>query len=284
MQIPFFTSKDSKLFCNTPLHFTLTNRYNGISSQPYDSLNIAYHVNDKQSNVLQNRAYIMQKYYKDKTILYLNQIHSNTIFTTKHANTHIDSIPYSYNLGQIEKNEIYRSNIQQHKQYNETLIGNGDGIICDTSNVVLMSMVADCNPILIYSPTKQIFAILHAGRLGVCQKILTHALILLKSNYGIDICDILVFIGASIRKCCYVIGKDLAMQITNEFGTNHVLYENNQYRLDMIGLLCDELSACGIKPLQVEIHDCCTCCNEAYFSYRREGLTGRFGLFASLNY
>lgn len=284
MQIPFFTSKDSKLFCNTPLHFTLTNRYNGISSQPYDSLNIAYHVNDKQSNVLQNRAYIMQKYYKDKTLLYLNQIHSNTIFTTKHANTHIDSIPYSYNLGQIEKNEIYRSNIQQHKQYNEAFIGNGDGIICDNSNVVLMSMVADCNPILIYSPTKQIFAVLHAGRLGVCHKILTHALILLKSNYGVDICDILVFIGASIRKCCYIIGKDLAMQITNEFGTNHVLYENSQYRLDMIGLLCDELSACGIKSFQVEIHDCCTCCNEAYFSYRREGLTGRFGLFASLNY
>lgn len=327
MQASFFTSKDSKLFCNTPLHFTLTNRYNGISLPPYDSLNLAYHVNDIQSNVLQNRAYIMQKYYKDKTLLYLNQIHSNIIFTTKYVskhtesnshnlqhskeanieskkdflsisqectickdfskacknNEHIESISHSFNLKHTKKHKVCKSHIQKYKYYSEALVGQGDGMICDNPNLVLMSMVADCNPILVYSPIKNVFALLHAGRIGVCQKILTHAILLLKSNYGVDLCDILVFIGASIRKCCYIIGKDLAMQIINEFGAKHVIYDGNQYRLDMIGLLRDELSELGVTYSQVEIHDCCTCCNEAYFSYRREGLTGRFGLFASLN-
>lgn len=314
MQTKFFTSKDSKLFCNTPLHFILTNRYNGVSLPPYDSLNLAYHVNDTQGNVLQNRAYIMQKYYKNKTLLYLNQIHSNIIFTTQYTNTKsnnsnfnrseisgleskkdfyaiskikhdkfLESISYSYDLECIKKHETTKSNIQQYAQYNEALIGQGDGIICNDSNMVLMSMVADCNPILIYSQKQHVFSLLHAGRIGVCNKILTHAIKLFKSNYGVELCDILVFIGASIRKCCYVIGRDLAMKIIDKFGANHVLYKDNEYRLDMIGLLCDELSECGIKEFQVEIYDCCTCCNKDYFSYRRDGLTGRFGLFASLD-
>lgn len=290
----FFTSKDSKLFCNTKLHFVLTNRHDGVSLPPYDSLNLAYHVGDLQENVGQNRANIMQKYYKNKTLLYLNQIHSNTIFTINHANKHIDSMPHSYNLVQTKSLLPCRLKSQRYLQYSEVLVGQGDGIICNDLDLVLMSMVADCNPILVYSPLKRVFALLHAGRLGVCKKILTHAIILLKRYYAVDLCDILVFMGASIRKCCYVIGRDLAMQIINDFGARHVICGDN-YRLDMIGLLLDELSECGISSSQVEIHGGCTCCDESYFSYRRSvsssrnltddqyGLTGRFALFASLS-
>ncbi|EMZ41311.1 laccase domain-containing protein [Helicobacter bilis] len=83
MQKDFFTSQNSKLFCNTGLHFVLTNRYHGVSNAPYNNLNLAYHVNDNLESVKKNRAYIMQKYYENKTLLYLNQIHSNTIFTIR---------------------------------------------------------------------------------------------------------------------------------------------------------------------------------------------------------
>lgn len=278
----FFTSKDSKLFYNTKLHFTLTNRHNGISLPPYNSLNIAYHVNDLKDNVQHNRAYVIQKYYNGKTLLYLEQIHSNTIFTINKTNTHVDSVPHSYKSGCIINHERQKSNIKHYMQYDEVLVGNGDGIICNQANVVLMSMVADCNPILVYSPKKHVFALLHAGRLGVCNKILTHAIMLLRRDYGVDLHDILVFIGASIRKCCYAIGSDLANQIISEFGSQYIIYADNQYRLDMIGLLYDELSVCNIATSQIEVYGGCTCCNDDYFSYRREGTTGRFGLFASL--
>lgn len=274
----FFTSKDSKLFCNTKLHFVLTNRYYGVSKYPYNSLNLAYHVNDSPESVKKNRAYIMQKYYKNKTLLYLNQIHSNTIFTINENNDILESSRHSFNKNTTKKHE----SVLISNECDEILIGDGDGIICNKSNFVLMSMVADCNSILIYAKSKNVFAVLHAGRLGVCKKILSHAITLFKHYYGIDLCDILVFIGASIRKCCYEIDRKLALQLIQECGEKYVVYENNKYKFDMISLLLDEINLCGILPSQVEIHGSCTCCDEVYFSYRRENITGRFALFASL--
>ncbi|WP_281650546.1 polyphenol oxidase family protein [Helicobacter bilis] len=167
-------------------------------------------------------------------------------------------------------------------QCDEILVGDGDGIICDNPNLVLMSMVADCNPILVYAKSQNVFAVLHAGRLGVCSKILTHALLLFMRDYGVKTQDICIFIGASIRKCCYEIDKNLALQLIQEFGEKYVVCEDNRYKFDMIGLLCDEIESFGISLSQVEIYPSCSCCDESYFSYRRENVAGRFGLFANL--
>ena len=329
MQKDFFTSQNSKLFCNTGLHFVLTNRYHGVSNTPYNSLNLAYHVGDNLESVKKNRAYIMQKYYENKTLLYLNQIHSNTIFTIRENRGILESTPlwvgagfgvhFNKKLDSVTKYHVEQSkvsNIESKKdisclrtqydkilessrhslnettkkhentllpnQCDEILIGDGDGLICDSPRVVLMSMVADCNPILVYAKSQNVFAVLHAGRLGVCSKILTHALLLFMRDYGVKTQDICIFIGASIRKCCYEIDKNLALQLIQEFGEKYVVCEDNRYKFDMIGLLCDEIESFGISLSQVEIYPSCSCCDESYFSYRRENVTGRFALFASL--
>lgn len=277
MQKDFFTSQNSKLFCNTGLHFVLTNRYHGVSNAPYNNLNLAYHVGDNLESVKKNRAYIMQKYYENKTLLYLNQIHSNTIFTIRENRGILESSRHSLN----ETTKKHESTLLPN-QCDEILIGDGDGLICDSPRVVLMSMVADCNPILVYAKSQNVFAVLHAGRLGVCSKILTHALMLFMRDYGVKTQDICIFIGASIRKCCYKIDKNLALKLIQEFGEKYVICENNSYKFDMIGLLCDEIESFGISLSQVEIYPSCSCCDESYFSYRRENVAGRFGLFASL--
>lgn len=163
MQKDFFTSQNSKLFCNTGLHFVLTNRYHGVSNAPYNNLNLAYHVGDNLESVKKNRAYIMQKYYENKTLLYLNQIHSNTIFTIRENRGILESSRHSLN----ETTKKHESTLLPN-QCDEILIGDGDGLICDSPRVVLMSMVADCNPILVYAKSQNVFAVLHAGRLGVC--------------------------------------------------------------------------------------------------------------------
>ncbi|MDY5185724.1 polyphenol oxidase family protein [Helicobacter trogontum] len=281
IQKDFFTSKDSKLFCSTKLHFVLTNRYHGVSKPPYNSLNLAYHVNDKLESARINRSYIMQKYYKNKTLLYLNQIHSNTIFAIQENKGILEASQHNFkgNITTATKHSIL---MQDGSQYNEILVGDGDGIICNKSDFVLMSMVADCNPILIYAKPQNVFAVLHAGRQGVCSKILTHALMLFIHDYNVKMQDICIFIGTSIRKCCYEIDNNLAFQLMQEFGEKYIACENERYKLDMIGLLCDEILSFGIELSQVEISPSCSCCDESYFSYRREKITGRFALFASL--
>ncbi|RDU73783.1 laccase domain-containing protein [Helicobacter aurati] len=258
----FYSSTQSPLFNKDSVHFILTNKvsnsYN-TSKSPYNSLNLAYHVGDTRENVQSNRQAIMQTYYPNKTLLYLNQIHSADIIDIQHTNltTSLDEI----------------------------LLGNGDGIICDSQDYVCLIMTADCNPILMYCPTQRVFALLHAGRLGTTMGIVTNGVTKLQQQYNVIASNIKIFIGASIRACCYEIGLDIAEYIRLNFGNKYLHYDmssKNSIRLDMIAMLYDEMLACGILTEHIEILSSCSCCDKRYFSYRRDGVTGRFGLFACI--
>ncbi|PAF52134.1 hypothetical protein BKH44_03980 [Helicobacter sp. 13S00477-4] len=141
-----------------------------------------------------------------------------------------------------------------------------------------MILVADCNPILIYESKAQIFALIHAGRVGIQKSILTKTIqnILKKPQTKIE--NFLVFIGASIRKCCYEISKDLS----ESFPQKYILKNNSSHKLDMIAMLQDELLKNNIHPNQTQILPNCSCCQKELFSYRRDNITGRFALIAWL--
>ena len=55
----------------------ITTRQGGVSDSPYDSFNLAKHVNDKAENVSKNRQ-ILGKNLPSEPV-WLNQIHSNTL-------------------------------------------------------------------------------------------------------------------------------------------------------------------------------------------------------------
>lgn len=246
----FYSSKQSALFKKHKIDFILTSRLNGVSKAPYDSLNLGYHVGDENKNVSHNRLSIINEFFPTQRLVYLNQVHSNSIFDISKINL---------------SNDI------------ECCLGDGDGVIIGDKNIVGLVMVADCNPILLYSPKQHIFALLHAGRAGVVSKILSNALDLLES-YGANRGDILIFIGASIRRCCYEIKENLA----ETFNTKYLNRVDSKITLDLIAMLSDECKENDIDDNNIEILPTCTCCEKRLFSYRREGVTGRFGLFATL--
>lgn len=246
----FYSSSQSALFKEHKINFILTSRLGGVSKALYHSLNLGYHVGDESKNVLHNRLSIMNEFFHTQKLIYLNQVHSNIIFDTS-------------------KQDILSNT--------EFCLGNGDGLLIRDKNIAGLVMVADCNPILLYSPKQHILAMLHAGRAGVVSNILSNAIDLLES-YGASRSDILIFIGASIRCCCYEIKENLAKTFDEKY-LNRV---DSKITLDLIAMLSDECKANDIKDENIEILPTCTCCEEKLFSYRREGVTGRFGLFATL--
>ncbi|PAF43913.1 hypothetical protein BKH45_00045 [Helicobacter sp. 11S03491-1] len=141
-----------------------------------------------------------------------------------------------------------------------------------------MVMVADCNPILIYEPYIRAFALIHAGREGMRKSIITHTINSLVQIHGGDSARMFVFVGASIRKCCYEVKEDVALC----FDKNYLIGKNDSHHLDLIGLLQDELEKNHIQKDHIEILPSCSCCQKDLFSYRREGVTGRFGLIGAL--
>lgn len=244
----FYHSTHSPLFDKTNISFALTSRYEGKSLSPYKSLNLAYHVGDDPTNVDKNRKIIQDIFAPSKKLIWIDQIHSDIILDAD-----------------VNKSQ-------------DGFLGTGDAMICTSKNTLCMVMVADCNPILIYDRAREVFALIHAGREGLVKSIVPKTIAKMSDQHQSKPQDMLVFVGASIRKCCYEVSKDLALS----FDTSHLIIKNKTYKLNLISLLKSQLKEQGILEQNLEILPTCTCCEESLFSYRRERVTGRFALLATL--
>lgn len=234
----------------------MSDRHGGISKAPYDSLNVAFHVGDDEEAVERNRASLLE-YAKmeDKRLFWLNQVHGDEIIEVDSTISHAQDV------------------------------FNGDGLMSDDPRVVLMCMVADCNPVVLYDARNRAISLLHAGRSGVRLGILTKAFHRMRHRYGTRAQDIHVYIGASIRECCYEVSEEIAQDFSSlpwlALGVHRdIKAQRAVYHLDLIACLREELRLLGVRNVIINPH--CTACNARFFSYRREGRTGRMALLATL--
>ena len=140
-----------------------------------------------------------------------------------------------------------------------------DGVITALRGVALCVLVADCSPVLIADEGRGVVAAVHAGRAGVTGKICTNAVKLMKSEFGCEASDLRVFVGANIKARNYEVGElDLG-----EFNR----YKNDG-KFDMEAALRDEFAQLGVGRAEFDLR--CTFETRELFSYRRDGVTGRF--------
>lgn len=146
-----------------------------------------------------------------------------------------------------------------------------DAMITDQKGIALAVMVADCIPILMYDARTSSIAAIHAGRKGTQLNIVAKTLHAMHQRFGTKPEEVSVYMGASIGVCCYEVG----LEVTR--GLEKVLHvKNNRYFLDLPLANYNALLEAGVKALAIHRQEVCTCCNEDYFSYRREKKTGRF--------
>jgi YfiH family protein len=129
-------------------------------------------------------------------------------------------------------------------------------------------------PILVYHPMGVIAAI-HAGWRGLYDGVIPNALSMLPP-------DPIVAIGPAIGPCCYEVGEDLASQFREKFGDEVIQTEPGQKpHLDLQRAAWIQLEKKGIA--NVDIANICTHCHpDLFFSYRRDGSTGRMMSFIGL--
>ena len=140
-----------------------------------------------------------------------------------------------------------------------------DGVITALRGIALCVLVADCSPVLVADERRGVVAAVHAGRAGVTGKICTNALSLMKSEFGCEASDLRVFVGTNIKARNYEVGE---LDLT-EFNR----YKNSG-KFDMEAALRDEFTALGVG--RAEFDPRCTFETQGLFSYRRDGVTGRF--------
>ncbi len=71
-------SKLLKNFSN--MSHAFSSRDGGVSNKPYDSLNLALHVEDNETDVIQNHQLLANALnYNKRTVVHMKQIHSNLV-------------------------------------------------------------------------------------------------------------------------------------------------------------------------------------------------------------
>jgi len=162
-------------------------------------------------------------------------------------------------MNQVHGNTV----IEVDESVNSPVIA--DAIITMTPGLPLVVLVADCLPILISS--RAVVGAVHAGRKGVLNGIISKTVSAMRA---LGATDLEAKIGPAICKACYEVELEMyqaAIEQKPELSTTL-----SSHRLDLTRAAKFELESAGAK---VSTLDICTAHNANYFSYRRDGQTGR---------
>jgi YfiH family protein len=209
--------------------------------------NLAFHVGDDVQNVLANHEQLAKKHsYKLESLVHMKQIHSDIVHL-------VDAQDNFHNPPSC------------------------DALITNKKHVPLMVMVADCTPVLFSDRTKGVIAAAHIGREGAFKNIAKNVIDAFVKIYGSKLGDIEMHIGPSICQNCYEVGDEIDAQ-AQKLGLDYaIVKKDDSFYLNVNKIILTQLQECNIDPQQINIiNECSACDKDKYYSYRRDGQTGRF--------
>lgn len=234
-----------------------TTRQGGVSKTPFDSLNMATHVEDVLSDVVQNRALINQQANLPCEPVWLNQQHTDIALELTNQSTF-------------------------HSTFSEPAIA--DASWTQAQNVVCVVMTADCLPILLTDKQGSCIAAIHAGWKGLADKIVSKTI----QKMPVDPASLMAWIGPAISVRQFEVGQDVFDAFAKQSPDNEPFFykqssqvesnsqtsSNTKYLADLPGLVSLEMQKLGLT----QIHKSNLCSYEEgslFYSYRRDGKTGR---------
>ena len=256
------------------LHGVFT-RKNGKSKGPFQSLNVSFGVGDNDQTVLENRK-IISRCFNGNDLVFLDQVHGTRIiaYSKEHRFYRVLDTndcfkdEYSETLG--AQTDIY--GIESERTFE------ADAIVTDIPGKLLVIQVADCQSVLIYDPVQKVAANVHSGWRGSINNIIGCTLKVMENSFGCRTRDIVAGIGPSLGPCCAEF-----VNYKNEIPEPFWKYKNDNNYFDFWSISRDQLCEAGVLSENVELSQMCTKCDlERFFSYRGEGITGRFAALIGL--
>ena len=217
-------------------------RLDGVSPEPFQSLNLGLSVNDDEKNVHKNRELFFGGLDIAPTQLSLtHQVHQNKVQVVERPG----------------RTEGY------------------DAQITNRRGIFLAVSIADCVPVLIYDERNDAVAAIHAGWRGTTMGVVTNALKQMKRVYGTHGRFCKAFIGASISFDEFEVGEEVAVNFENSF--KRFDEEKKKWFVDLKEANRKQLTDFGLGSDQIEVSEYCTVKNnDLFFSHRKEkGKTGR---------
>ena len=146
---------------------------------------------------------------------------------------------------------------------------NADALVTAEAGIALGVLIADCIPLLLWDQTADVVAAAHVGRKGLLNGVARNTVEVMNS---LGAQGVQALLGPSICGTCYEVGGEIHDEVVSMYPKAHSLTVAGTLALDLPGALADELAGYGIKISRSPI---CTVENPQFFSYRRDGVTGR---------
>lgn len=153
-----------------------------------------------------------------------------------------------------------------------------DGLASAEPGLVLAVHAADCVPLLYADPRTGAAAAVHAGWRGLAAGIPLEAVRVLADRFGTRAENLLVAIGPSIGPCHYEVDEPVIARMRAWSWWEAVAPPNarGRWQLDLQAACRRQLAEAGVPPEQIEVLALCTFHHpELFYSYRRDGSTGR---------
>ena len=172
-------------------------------------------------------------------------------------------------LNQIHSNKIHIINKLPKKK----LLG--DGAITGKKKIALGILTADCAPVFIYDPEKNLISAIHAGWIGAYKKIITKTLNNFK-NKGSKINNLIAVIGPCIAKKSYEVKNDFLKRFLNQNKSNKKFFNFKRKRIffSLNEYIKSNLKNNGIEKIEIIKKD--TYLNKNNFFSSRRSLKNNF--------
>jgi YfiH family protein len=148
----------------------------------------------------------------------------------------------------------------------------GDALVTNVPNTFLSVQTADCQSILLYDPSNRVAANVHSGWRGSIRNIVGQTVAVMRREFRSRPTDIIAGVGPSLGPCCAEF-VHYRTEIPREFWK----YKDDSDHFDFWAISRDQLGEAGVSPERITLSQVCTKCNQDhFFSFRGEGVTGRF--------
>ena len=214
-----------------------TLRTGGCSPAPWNSFNLGNHVGDSPALVAANRTMLRERLPAEP--LWLQQVH-----------------------GIAAVNADFEANLQE-----------ADAAIARQPGRVCAVMTADCLPVLLCDRAGRVVAAAHAGWRGLAAGVLEATI----KKMDVPASDLLAWLGPAIGPKCFEVGDEVRATFVDKDPSATLAFDakpSGKWLADIYTLARQRLQAAGVNSISGG--DFCTFTEaERFFSYRRDGVTGR---------
>ncbi len=212
-------------------------RQGGTSPAPWDSLNVGLAVGDAVTRVAANRDLIRRALGLPHLVA-ARQVHGDRVAVVRKApETDLDGV---------------------------------DALVTDVPGLGLMVQQADCQAVLLFDPANRAVGIAHSGWRGSVANIIAKTVATMTATYGSEPMQLRAAVSPSLGPCC------------GEFVNHHRelpaafrAFEVRPNHFDFWAVSRMQLGEAGLRPENISVAGVCTVCDHRFFSYRRDGTTGR---------